>query len=68
MPYLSNCWTAAAPKLPEQLLQQLAPGGRMVIPVGPPGCQDLKLVMRRDDHFEEVSLGAVSFVPLVPGQ
>jgi protein-L-isoaspartate O-methyltransferase len=40
----------------------------MVIPVGPMGCQDLLLVTRKDDHFEEVSLGAVSFVPLVPGQ
>ena len=51
-----------------ELLEQLAPGGRMVIPVGPPGFQDLLLVTRSDDHFEEVSLGAVSFVPLVQGK
>ena len=67
-PYDGILVTAAAPKLPENLLQQLAPGGRMVIPVGPPGCQDLLLVTRKDDHFEEVSLGAVSFVPLVKGK
>ena len=52
----------------EKLLAQLAPGGRMIIPVGPSGCQDLKQVTRKDDHFEEVSLGAVSFVPLVHGK
>ena len=59
--------TAAATELPEKLMQQLAPGGRMIIPVGPSGCQDLLQVTRTDDHFEEVSLGAVSFVPLIPG-
>jgi protein-L-isoaspartate(D-aspartate) O-methyltransferase len=66
-PYDGIIVTAAAPDMPGKLLQQLAPGGRMVIPVGPSGCQDLLLVTRRDDHFEEMSLGAVSFVPLVPG-
>ena len=67
-PYDGIIVTAAAPRIPEKLLEQLAPGGRMVIPVGPPGFQDLLLVTRKDDHFEEVSLGAVSFVPLVQGK
>ena len=66
-PYDGIIVTAAAEKIPEKLLQQLAPGGRMIIPVGPTGCQDLLQVTRRNDHFEEVSLGAVSFVPLVHG-
>jgi protein-L-isoaspartate(D-aspartate) O-methyltransferase len=66
-PYDGIIVTAAADELPEKLLRQLAPGGRMVIPVGSPGYQDLLLVTRRDDHFEQVSLGAVSFVPLVHG-
>ena len=66
-PYDGIIVTAAAAELPEKLLQQLAPGGRMVIPVGPQGKQDLTLVTRMPDHFEQVSLGAVSFVPLVPG-
>lgn len=66
-PYDGIIVTAAATELPEKLLEQLAPGGRMVIPVGPPGKQDLTLVTRMPDHFEQVSLGAVSFVPLIPG-
>jgi len=67
-PYDGIIVTAAATEMPEKLLQQLAPGGRMIIPVGPAGCQDLLQVTRMNDHFEEVSLGAVSFVPLVHGK
>jgi protein-L-isoaspartate(D-aspartate) O-methyltransferase len=67
-PYDAIIVAAAAPELPEKLLQQLAPGGRLIIPVGPPGRQDLMMYVRRDDHFDQVSLGAVSFVPLVPGK
>ncbi len=67
-PYDGIIVAAAAPEIPEKLLEQLAPGGRLVIPVGPPGRQDLIMVIRRDDHFEQVSLGAVSFVPLVAGR
>jgi protein-L-isoaspartate O-methyltransferase len=37
------------------------------MPVGSPGYQELMLVTRKDDHFEQVTLGGVSFVPLVPG-
>ncbi len=66
-PYDGIIVAAAAPVLPEMLLKQLAPGGRLVMPVGPAGCQELTLVTRREDHYEEQSLGAVSFVPLVPG-
>ena len=66
-PYDGIIVTAAATELPEKLLKQLAPGGRLVIPVGPSGRQELLLVTRRDDHFEETSLGAVSFVPLIQG-
>ncbi len=67
-PYDGIIVAAAAPVLPEKLLEQLAPGGRLVIPIGPPGYQELTLVTRRGDHFEQVSLGGVSFVPLVPGR
>jgi protein-L-isoaspartate(D-aspartate) O-methyltransferase len=67
-PYDGIIVAAAAPVVPEKLLGQLAPGGRLVIPVGPPGRQDLTVVTRRDDHFEQVSLGPVSFVPLVAGR
>ena len=67
-PYDGIIVAAAADELPEKLLQQLAPGARMIIPVGRTGYQDLLQVTRKDDHFEEVSLGAVSFVPLVHGK
>ncbi|MDH3904792.1 MAG: protein-L-isoaspartate(D-aspartate) O-methyltransferase [Gammaproteobacteria bacterium] len=56
---------AAASVVPEKLLDQLAPGGRLVMPVGAPGYQELMLVTRQRDHFEKNSLGGVSFVPLV---
>ena len=48
--------------------RQLAPGGRLIMPVGPPGAQELTMLLRRDDHFEQSSLGGVSFVPLVKGK
>lgn len=67
-PYDGIIVAAAAPELPEKLLEQLAPGGRLVIPIGPAGLQELSMVIRRNDHFEHVSLGAVSFVPLVAGK
>jgi protein-L-isoaspartate(D-aspartate) O-methyltransferase len=67
-PYDGIIVAAAAAEVPEKLLEQLAPGGRMVIPVGPPGRQELLLVTRMSDRYEEVSLGAVSFVPLIPGR
>jgi len=67
-PYDGIIVAAAAPELPEKLLEQLAPGGRLVIPIGPAGLQELSMVIRRSDHFEQVSLGAVSFVPLVAGK
>jgi len=67
-PYDGILVAAAAPELPEKLLEQLAPGGRLVMPVGPAGRQQLVMVTRRDDHYEQVSLGAVSFVPLVKGK
>jgi len=66
-PYDGIIVTAAATEVPQKLLQQLAPGGRLIIPVGPPGRQDLIMVMNKDDHYEQMSLGLVSFVPLVKG-
>ena len=67
-PYDGILVAAAAPELPEKLLEQLAPGGRLIMPVGPSGRQDLLMITRRGDHFEQTSLGAVSFVPLVKGK
>mgnify|MGYP001819551611 CR=1 FL=1 len=67
-PYDGIIVTAAAPVLPEKLLEQLAPGGRMIIPIGQPGYQLLTLVTRKDDHFQEQTMDAVTFVPLVAGK
>lgn len=67
-PYDGILVAAAAAELPPKLLAQLRQGGRMIIPVGPAGHQRLTRVIRHADHFEEESLGAVSFVPLVAGR
>jgi protein-L-isoaspartate(D-aspartate) O-methyltransferase len=57
---------AAGPKVPESLRQQLAVGGRMVIPVGPTRFeQRLVRVTRIDGGFEEEQLEPVRFVPLI---
>lgn len=66
-PYDGIVVAAAAPEVPAKLLEQLAPGGVLVMPVGPPGLQELVSIRQRDDHFEETPLGGVSFVPLVKG-
>ena len=67
-PYDGIIVTAAADEVPERLLEQLAANGRLIIPVGPPGGQELTMVTNRHDHYEQVSLGLVSFVPLVKGK
>ena len=67
-PYDGILVAAAASEIPEKLLEQLSPGGRLIIPVGPAGRQELLRITRREDHYEQVSLGAVSFVPLVKGK
>jgi len=59
---------AAAPlTLPETLVQQLAVGGRLVVPVGPDGQQQLLRITRRETGIQKEILGAVSFVPLLAG-
>ncbi|MGD8341192.1 MAG: protein-L-isoaspartate(D-aspartate) O-methyltransferase [Gammaproteobacteria bacterium] len=59
---------AAAPRtVPEALLAQLDEGGRLLIPVGASGQQSLIRITRRGDDYEEETLSAVSFVPLVGG-
>ncbi len=66
-PYDGIMVTAAASEIPANLLEQLAPGGRLIMPVGPSGRQELLRVTSRDGVLEKESLGAVSFVPLVKG-
>jgi protein-L-isoaspartate(D-aspartate) O-methyltransferase len=57
--------TAAAPHVPEPLLAQLAPHGRLVIPIGDLASQELVVLQRSDRGLEERSAGAVRFVPLI---
>jgi protein-L-isoaspartate(D-aspartate) O-methyltransferase len=59
---------AAAPlTVPTALLQQLKPGGRLIVPVGPEGEQELVRFTLRDQRLEKDSLGPVAFVPLLGG-
>ncbi|HSD70529.1 MAG TPA: protein-L-isoaspartate(D-aspartate) O-methyltransferase [Woeseiaceae bacterium] len=66
-PYDGIIVTAAASEIPASLLDQLAPGGRLIMPVGPSGRQELIRVAELDGVLQRESLGAVSFVPLVKG-
>jgi protein-L-isoaspartate(D-aspartate) O-methyltransferase len=59
---------AAAPfAVPEALVQQLAIGGRLVVPVGPEGQQQLLRITRRDTGVKQEVLEKVAFVPLLSG-
>ena len=64
-PYDRIIVTAAGPEVPTALLEQLAPDGRLVMPVGTLKAQRLVLVQQTGDGFEETALGGVRFVPLV---
>lgn len=60
---------AAAPEtVPLELCEQLAEGGRMVIPSGPNGQQQLRVYTREGNKLKETILETVSFVPLVSGE
>ena len=67
-PFQGILVSAGAREIPPALREQLAVGGRLVIPVGPsPGYQTLKRVTRKsDDDFREEGLDLVAFVPLLP--
>lgn len=59
---------AAAPlTVPEALLKQLKVGGRLLVPIGPEGKQELVRFTRREQRVERESLGPVAFVPLLGG-
>src|ERR1700741_3432854 len=59
---------AAAPlTVPDALLRQLKVGGRLIVPLGPEGAQELVRFTRREQRLERESLGAVAFVPLLGG-
>jgi len=67
-PYDGIIVTCAPEEVPESLLLQLAPNGRLVIPVGGSHKQSLRVIDRNGNSFEQQELDAVSFVPLLSGQ
>ncbi|NCF83387.1 MAG: protein-L-isoaspartate(D-aspartate) O-methyltransferase [Proteobacteria bacterium] len=66
-PYDGILVAAAPGYVPQALVEQLAVGGRLVIPVGAQGDQYLQMLVRTESGVEEETLARVSFVPLVPG-
>jgi protein-L-isoaspartate(D-aspartate) O-methyltransferase len=64
-PYDAIVVAAAAPAPPAALLEQLAPRGRLVMPVGPPDIQELVVYERTATGVRQHALCACCFVPLV---
>ena len=64
-PYNAIMVTAGAPKIPDPLLDQLADGGRIIIPVGDKFSQELILIRREKGKHREKNLGGCRFVDLV---
>lgn len=66
-PYDAIVVTAGGPEIPRPLLEQLAVGGRLVIPTGPTTREQTLLRIRRvsDTEYEQEDLGPVRFVPLI---
>lgn len=56
---------AASPDVPQPLLDQLAPGGQLLIPVGDRDTQQLLRIRRTESGFERQPLDAMRFVPLI---
>jgi protein-L-isoaspartate(D-aspartate) O-methyltransferase len=64
-PYDGIIVTAGAPAVPEALMQQLAEGGRLVIPVGGHEVQELEVITRRGSELSRRSVTACRFVKLI---
>jgi len=64
-PFEAIIVTAGAPEVPEKLVQQLAPGGRLVIPVGDRFSQTLLKFRRDEDGVHKTDLGGCRFVKLI---
>jgi protein-L-isoaspartate(D-aspartate) O-methyltransferase len=66
-PYPAILVTAAPEQVPAALVEQLAPGGRLIIPVGPAQAQVLTLIERTPAGITQQALDRVAFVPLLGG-
>jgi protein-L-isoaspartate(D-aspartate) O-methyltransferase len=64
-PYDIIIVSCAAPRVPEPLVDQLKPGGRLVIPVGERDVQHLLRITKTEDGLHKEDLGRCAFVPLV---
>lgn len=64
-PYRRIIVAAAAPKVPPALLEQLAPGGRLVIPVGNEWTQDIVIITKTQEGYDEERHPGFAFVPFV---
>lgn len=64
-PYDAIVVTAGGPEVPATLISQLAEGGRLIIPVGPLGMQQLLRVTKEHGTLRRESLLDVRFVPLI---
>ena len=64
-PYDAIVVGAAAPRIPQALVDQLAPGGRLAVPVGERWEQDLMVVEKRPEGLVVTRRGACRFVPLI---
>jgi len=64
-PYDRILVAAGASEVPKPLLDQLAVGGRMIVPIGGEKTQRLRVVKKRRDHFGQEEKDEVTFVPLI---
>lgn len=64
-PYDAVLVSAAAPRVPQSLFEQLSDTGRMVIPVGTQHTQELQLIRKRGGEYSAETLEGCRFVPLV---
>ena len=64
-PYDRILVAAGASEVPKPLLDQLAVGGRMIVPIGDEKVQRLRVVKKRRDHFGQEEKDEVTFVPLI---
>jgi protein-L-isoaspartate(D-aspartate) O-methyltransferase len=64
-PFDAMLISAAAPSVPQSLVEQLSDTGKMVIPVGPPHAQELQLLQKRNGQYGIERIEGCRFVPLV---
>ncbi len=66
-PFAGILVSAAPRTVPKELMEQLEVGGRMVVPVGDGDVQELRVIDRTAEGFEEQVVEYVRFVPLLKG-